>query len=83
MYLKAVLIKQGHAIVKEDVWGHDLCDLAAKIPTFPHSLTNKLRTFDYFNELRYPAELVNVMELSESECDLLDALVEMIRPYTK
>lgn len=79
MCLKALLITRGHAIAKQDIWGHDLCDLAARIPEFPNRLAGMLRVFnDYFNELRYPQELVNVMELDESAGDLLDRLVELL-----
>jgi HEPN domain-containing protein len=88
MYLKASLIRQGHRITKEDVWGHDLVGLASqistKVPNFPIEITRDLQTFtDYFNELRYPANLKNVEGLGEGEGYLLDRLVQVLRPYAE
>lgn len=86
MFLKAALIRKSHRVVRGDVWDHDLCALARKLINHGAVLTPEfmaeLQKFtDYFNELRYPSNLKNVMELSQHEGVRLEQLVEVIRPY--
>lgn len=88
MYLKAALIRQGHRVGCEDVWGHDLVELArrlqAKVSSFPARLMPDLQVFThYFNELRYPAELLNVAGLSQEEGAILENLVQSLRPFAE
>ena len=88
MYLKAALIRRGHRIARQDIWGHDLVELAmklqAKVNSFPTHLTPDLQVFThYFNELRYPAELLNVAGLGQEEGALLDKLVKSLRPFAE
>jgi len=85
---KAALIGRGHAVAPEDVWGHDLSTLAEKLAAndsrVPPAIGGQLQVFtDYFNELRYPCELVNVSGLGKSEGQLLDELVRTLRPYAE
>lgn len=87
MYLKAALIKLGHK-VGGDIWGHRLRSLAARIakevPEFPKEIRAGLKVFDdYFAELRYPGEVRKVEGLGEAEADLLDELVNKLRPYAQ
>jgi len=86
MFLKAALIRKGHRISKTDVWGHDLCVLARILINHGSAWTpefmSELQKFtDYFNELRYPASLKNVEGLGQEHGVLLDALVNILRPY--
>jgi len=88
MYLKAALILRGHRVVRTDIWGHDLRQLSSKLSAkgcaLPLDLLEKLDVFtDYFDELRYPAELVKVKELGEAERDLLAELVSVLRPMAQ
>ena len=88
MYLKAALIRRGHAVAPEDIWGHDLSALAEKLAAkdsrVPPTIGGQLQVFtDYFNELRYPCELVNVSGLGESEGQLLDERAGTLRPYAE
>ena len=88
MYLKADLILRGHRVMRTDIWGHDLRELANKLCgdgcSFPSIVLKKLDVFtDYFNELRYPAELVKVNGLGEGERDLLDELVSILKPLVQ
>jgi HEPN domain-containing protein len=88
MYLKAALILRGHRVVRTDILGHDLRQLASKLSAkgcaLPLNLLEKLDVFtNYFNELRYPVELVKVKGLGEAERDLLDELVSVLRPMAQ
>jgi len=88
MYLKAALIRQGHTVAPQDVWGHDLPklaeQLAASVTTFPLEMIEELRVFNnYFDELRYPKELDNVEGLGEFEAVLLDKLVNKLKAYAE
>jgi HEPN domain-containing protein len=85
MFLKAALIRKGHRVVREDIWGHDLCALARKLINhglvFAPEFMLELQKFtDYFNEFRYPASLKNVMGLGQDEGVLLQHLVQVVRP---
>jgi HEPN domain-containing protein len=87
MFLKAALIREGHRIVKSDVWGHDLCGLARELQhhgvTQDSEFMQKLQIFtDFFNELRYPASLKKVEGLGQHHGLLLGVLVKILRPYT-
>lgn len=90
MYLKAALIRKGHRVEKGDVWGHDLIELSGKLSS---EVTASEADFDsvelcdglglftsYFNELRYPGEIIYVRRLGEEERKLLEELVETLRP---
>lgn len=87
MYLKAALIVRGRSISPNDVWGHDLTLLAKQLfgnRVMPQQLKKHLRIFtDYFNELRYPSNLVRVEGLGEDEGNLLDILVRNLRPLAQ
>ena len=82
-YLKAALIVRGHAVSKNDVWGHDLVTLAEQLfarGQAPSNLMEDLSVFsNYFNELRYPQRLLKVEGLGEVEGNLLDNLVRNLR----
>ena|SRR5712692_11960340 len=83
MFLKAALIRKGHRVDKTDVWWHDLCALAQKLVDHGVALTPEfmqgLQQFtNYFNELRYPANLKNVMGLGQEEGDFLHKLVQVL-----
>ena len=85
MYLKAAVIRKGHRIVQNDVWGHDLKTLGTRLAsegaTLPAGCLNGLETFgDFFDELRYPTRLRAVQGLGDEEGDLLDQLVAVLRP---
>lgn len=88
MFLKAALIRKGHRVVRGDVWDHDLCALAMKLISHGVVLTpefmSELQKFtDYFNELRYPASLQNVMGLGQEDGALLEHLAQVVRLYAK
>jgi HEPN domain-containing protein len=87
MFLKAALIRRGHRVAKSDVWGHDLCALARQLENHgvsftPEFIENLQKFTDYFNELRYPASLRNVMGLGQEHGLLLQILVKVLRPHT-
>lgn len=87
-FLKAALIRNGHTVVREDVWGHDLPKLAKKlaseIQAFPPEIIANVRVFsNLFEELRYPSALKRVKGLGEYEGELLTETVKMLRPYAK
>ncbi len=84
MFLKAALIKRGRRVIKRDVWGHNLVDLACELArtgvVFPFGLLRDLQKFnDFFEELRYPHPAIRVQELGAMEGELLDALALMLR----
>ncbi|HJX85766.1 MAG TPA: HEPN domain-containing protein [Candidatus Angelobacter sp.] len=86
--LKAALTRKGHTVVKGDVWGHDLTELAellaSKTIGFPPEVVANVGIFsDLFDELRYPQKLEKVGGLGEEEGEVLTALIEMLRPYAK
>lgn len=91
MYLKTILIRLGHPVVKGEAWGHDLVGLASKMSQSnrqkvfgddAEEFVDKLQVFtNYFNELRYPSKLECVMGLGEEERDLLDELVDLLHPW--
>jgi HEPN domain-containing protein len=88
MYLKGALIRQGYRIGGEDIWGHNLVELATKLQgkvnSLPTRLMEDLQVFtDYFNELRYPGELVHVEGLGQEEGAILENLVQSLRPFAK
>jgi HEPN domain-containing protein len=88
MFLKAALIRKGHRVVQGDVWDHDLCALARKLINHdvvlaPEFMLELQKFTDYFNELRYPASLKNVMGLGQEEGVLLQQLVQAVRPYAR
>jgi HEPN domain-containing protein len=84
-YLKAALIRRGRRIANNDVWGHDLIELASELESkgtkFDLGFLDDLQKFnDLFRELRYPAPAVKILDLSMLEGELLDALVLTLRP---
>lgn len=86
MFLKAALIRKGHRVAKEDVWGHDLCALAQKLikhgaVLVPEFMQELKKFTDFFNELRYPASLKNVEGLGQEHGILLEGLVRVLRAY--
>lgn len=86
MLLKASPIRKGHRIHPSDVWGHDLRALAREliaegVVLTPEFMVELQKFTDYFNELRYPAKLKNVMGLGQEESILLEALVQVLRPH--
>lgn len=87
MFLKAALIRRGHAICPSDVWGHNLAELAKLLMAeasaeFPDEFLATLEVFDeYFDELRYPQELKNVSELGEKEAEQLEDAVKYLLPF--
>jgi HEPN domain-containing protein len=88
MFLKAALIKQGRRVIKGDVWGHNLVDLASELgktgAVFPFGFLADLQRFnDCFDELRYPHPAIKVQELGAIEGELLDALVQILRPLAE
>jgi hypothetical protein len=89
--LKSALIREGYTIAKgkpQDgcVWGHNLVELAqllaSKRQDFPCQLSKDLAVFDaFFNELRYPQTVEEVLELGQDEGILFSQLMEAIRPF--
>lgn len=84
MFLKAALIKQGRRVDKEDVWGHNLVELATQLAQtgfdFPLGFDDDLQKFnDFFEELRYPHPARKVKELGSIEGDSLDYLVKVLK----
>jgi hypothetical protein len=84
MFLKAALIRNGHTIVEDDVWGHDLPwlakTLAAEENGFPSEVVSNVGVFsDLFDELRYPKELKKVGGLGEQEAQLQQPLSCCVR----
>lgn len=88
MFLKAALIKQDRRVVNEDVWNHNLVDLASELVktgfNFPAGFVEDLLTFnDFFEELRCPSPARKVQELGPMEGVLLTYLVKILRPVVK
>jgi HEPN domain-containing protein len=92
MLLKSALFREGFPAARGRpsdgfVWGHNLVDLArllaSKRADFPlEQSAEVLARFDaFFNELRYPADLDKVEELSEDDKYALVELVNHIRPF--
>jgi HEPN domain-containing protein len=88
MFLKAALIKRGQHVVKRDIWGQSLVDLASELAktgfNFPPGFVEDLRTFNgFFEELRDPHPARKVQEIGSMEGVLLDYLVKVLRPVIK
>jgi HEPN domain-containing protein len=86
MCLKAILIGQGHRVVKGDVWGHDLLALMKQVQDsgikLPPEFEEDFRVFNsFFNELRYPTALNEVSGFGQEEGERLRRILWVLGPF--